>query len=969
VVTTFARFIHRYALWVIGAWLVLAGVANIFVPQLERVVATHEGPLLPADAASALAVQRSAAAFSETPTDNIEYVVLERRGPLTEGDRAFYRQVITALRGDSRHVNDVIDWWGTPATADAALSKDHNVALAVVRPSGMVGTSQARTSITAMRGIVSRLHPPTGLQVYITGPGATVMDEFGAIDSQTLLITLATTAALLLLLVIVYRSLITAMVPLVSVGLALAVARPILAVLGGANLIEVSPLSIALSAGVILGAGTDFAIFLIGRYHERRRNDTGPATVPAEALPDAYRGVTPVIVGSALTVATAFGCLAFARISIFRANGTACAVGVLVAMVAALTLTPALIALAERRNLLKPQRSSIARRWRRIGVVVARWPGPILVTSGAVILALAIPLCGMSIGWNEAAATPAGAESNRGYQAADRHFGPDQLLPDVVTIETDHDIRNPAGLIAVERITKAVMAIPGVRMVQSASRPDGTVPQEATLTAQAGKIGDQLDDALNQITSRRATFTDLNASLDEMAAALDGLRNGLQLGAAGLGEVNSAAGQMHDAMGKFQGTIDDVSQNLDPLRSFTAQIPNCAGTPLCGDIQGLVQWADDVVASSAQLTTSAGQLAHGSATTEAGLAQLPQVLNGVGSSLQRARAAMAGFQRLIDGISSPIRELSGYLHDLAGAFDGSPGTGYYVSRKAMSDPRMREVLQNFVSPNGRATVLVVYGDGHEWGSGGVQRAHAIKAAIREATKEGTFKATAVQLAGVGPTTRDLQALDRGDLLLLVVAVLVVVFAIVALLLRSPVAGLVVVGTVVISYAAALGASVLIWQYLLGHELHWAVPPITFGALVAVGSDYNLLLALRIREERSAGPRRSIIRAFAATGGVVTTAGLVFGITMFALTTSSVLNVAQIGTTIGVGLVLDTLVVRSFILPSLVGLLGRWFWWPHVRPAPNVKAQRVVNDATGEAQAGAIDPTPRDAARDLVGAGR
>lgn len=964
-VTTFARFIHRYALWVVGAWLVVAGVANVFVPQLERVVATHEGPLLPADAASSAAVQRSAAAFSEPATDNIEYVVLERHGPLTEADRAFYRQVITALRGDSRHVNDVIDWWGTPATADAALSKDRNVALAVVRPSGMVGTSAARASITAMRGIVSRLHPPEGLQVYITGPGATIMDEFGAIDAQTLLITLATTVALLLLLVIVYRSLITAMVPLVSVGLALAVARPILAVLGGANLIEVSPLSIALSAGVILGAGTDFAIFLIGRYHERHKDDV----TSAAALPEAYRGVTPVIVGSALTVATAFGCLAFARISIFRANGTACAVGVLAAMLAALTLTPALIALAERRNLLKPQRSSIARRWRRIGVIVARWPGPILVTSGAVILAMAIPLCAMSIGWDEAAATPAGAESNRGYQATDRHFGPNQLLPDVVTIETDHDVRNPAGLIAIERITKAIMAIPGVRMVQSASRPDGAVPQEATLTAQAGKIGDQLDDALSQITSRQTTFTELNASLDEMATALDGLRNGLQLGAAGLGEVNSAAGQMHDAMGKFKGTIDDVSQNLDPLRSFTAQIPNCVGTPVCSDIAGLVQWADDVVASSAQLTDSAGQLAHGSATTEAGLAQLPQVLNGVGSSLQRARAAMAGFQRLIDGISSPIQELSGYLHDLAGAFDGSPGTGYYVSRKAMSDPRMREVLQNFVSPNGQATVLVVYGDGHEWGSDGVQRAQAIKAAIREATKEGTFKATAVQLAGVGPTTRDLQALDRQDMLLLVAAVLVVVFAIVALLLRSPVAGLVVVGTVVISYAAALGASVLIWQYLLGHELHWAVPPITFGALVAVGSDYNLLLALRIREERWAGPRRSIIRAFAATGGVVTTAGLVFGITMFALATSSVLNVAQIGTTIGVGLVLDTLVVRSFILPALVGLLGRWFWWPHLRAIPKAKAQPGVDDAAGESAAGAIDPAPCDAARDLVGAGR
>jgi RND superfamily putative drug exporter len=136
-----------------------------------------------------------------------------------------------------------------------------------------------------------------------------------------------------------------------------------------------------------------------------------------------------------------------------------------------------------------------------------------------------------------------------------------------------------------------------------------------------------------------------------------------------------------------------------------------------------------------------------------------------------------------------------------------------------------------------------------------------------------------------------------------------------------------VGTVTVSYASALGASILIWQHLLHHELHWAVVPISFIALVAVGADYNLLLAMRIREEAHAGLGTGIIRAFAATGGVVTTAGIVFGITMFALAASTVLSVAQIGVTVGVGLLLDTLVVRAFVLPSIVALLGRWFWWP------------------------------------------
>jgi putative drug exporter of the RND superfamily len=101
--------------------------------------------------------------------------------------------------------------------------------------------------------------------------------------------------------------------------------------------------------------------------------------------------------------------------------------------------------------------------------------------------------------------------------------------------------------------------------------------------------------------------------------------------------------------------------------------------------------------------------------------------------------------------------------------------------------------------------------------------------------------------------------------------------------------------------------------------------------------------MRIREEADAGLSTGIVRAFAATGGVVTTAGIVFGITMFALAGSSVLSIAQIGTTIGVGLLLDTLVVRTFVLPSLFALLGRWFWWPSWKTTRRVRSSVPVRD--------------------------
>src|SRR5947209_5017223 len=105
-------------------------------------------------------------------------------------------------------------------------------------------------------------------------------------------------------------------------------------------------------------------------------------------------------------------------------------------------------------------------------------------------------------------------------------------------------------------------------------------------------------------------------------------------------------------------------------------------------------------------------------------------------------------------------------------------------------------------------------------------------------------------------------------------------------------------------------------------------------LLAVGSDYNLLLISRLKEEIPVGLKTGIIRAMGSTGKVVTNAGLVFAFTMASMAVSDLRIIGQVGTTIGLGLMFDTLVVRSFMTPSIAALLGRWFWWPQrVRPRP------------------------------------
>ncbi|EUA14801.1 MMPL family protein [Mycobacterium kansasii 732] len=173
-----------------------------------------------------------------------------------------------------------------------------------------------------------------------------------------------------------------------------------------------------------------------------------------------------------------------------------------------------------------------------------------------------------------------------------------------------------------------------------------------------------------------------------------------------------------------------------------------------------------------------------------------------------------------------------------------------------------------------------------------------------------------------------------------IAALSLILLIMVSVTRSLVAALVIVGTVALSLGASFGLSVLVWQDLVGIPLLWIVLALSVILLLAVGSDYNLLLISRFKEEIGAGLNTGIIRAMAGSGSVVTSAGLVFAATMASFMFSDLRAIGQVGTTIALGLLFDTLIVRAFMTPSIAALLGRWFWWPlRVRPRPSSQMLR------------------------------
>jgi putative drug exporter of the RND superfamily len=147
------------------------------------------------------------------------------------------------------------------------------------------------------------------------------------------------------------------------------------------------------------------------------------------------------------------------------------------------------------------------------------------------------------------------------------------------------------------------------------------------------------------------------------------------------------------------------------------------------------------------------------------------------------------------------------------------------------------------------------------------------------------------------------------------------------LLRAIVAPLYLIGSVVLSYLSALGIGVIVFQVIGGQALSWSVPGMAFIVLVAVGADYNLLLISRIRDESPNGLRTGVIRTVSSTGGVITSAGVIFAASMFGLLFGDIGTMVQAGFIIGVGLLLDTFLVRTVTVPAIAVLVGRANWWP------------------------------------------
>ncbi|MDH6195954.1 RND superfamily putative drug exporter [Mycobacterium frederiksbergense] len=977
-----ADLVVRWPWAVIGVWVAMVIFLPLTFPSLSAMAEKHPLVILPSDAPSSVTAEKMTEAFKEPGNDDLLLVALINENGLGPADEAAYRKLVEALRDNMTDVVSVQDFVNTPQLRPFMTSADKTTWVLPVGLAGELGTPRAIDSFNRVSGIVERSTAGSPVTVHLIGPAATAADLTIAGQHDRLPIEIAIAVLVLAVLLVVYRSAVTMLLPLVTIGSSLLIAQALVAGFSQLTGAGVSNQSVVFLSAIMAGAGTDYAVFLISRYHDYVRSGADSD----QAVKKAMISIGKVITASATTVGITFLLLSFAKMGVFRTVGVSSAIGICIAFLAGLTLLPAILVLAGARGWVKPRRELTARFWRRSGIRIVRRPVANLAASLLVLALLASCAIFVRFNYDDRKVVAASAPSSAGYAAVERHFPISQSIPEYILVQSPRDLRTPRALADLEQMASRVAQLPGVGLVSGITRPLGKVPAEFRATFQAGIVGSRLADGSAQIDQRSSDLNRLSAGANTLADNLADVRTQINQVAPSIQsladtfssvrteyggdklvrDVDTAAklvqsiNTLANAMGVNFAAVKDMFAWIGPVLMALQGNQVCDANPSCSDTR--IQFQRLVDANNDGSLDQINDLAHqlqdvGDKQTlnatvnklNSALASVTKAVHDMGldrpggpqaglTQLQQGAERLAGGSREVAGgvdelvkqvkvIAAGLDQASAFLLTMRNNAADPAQAGFNIPAEVLNLPDFHKASAAYVSPDGRSVRYLVQTKLNPFSSEAMDQVNEIQDIARGAQPNTTLADASISMGGFPAALRDTRDYYQQDIRFIIVATLIVVMLTLMLLLRSVVAPIYLVGSVVISYFAALGISVCVFQFLLGQQLHWSVPPLAFVVLVAVGADYNMLFVSRMRDESPHSMRYGIIRTLSSTGGVITAAGLIFAASMAGLLFSSIGLVVQGGFVIGVGILLDTFVVRTITVPALAALVGRANWWP------------------------------------------
>jgi RND superfamily putative drug exporter len=633
--------------------------------------------------------------------------------------------------------------------------------------------------------------------------------------------------------------------------------------------------------------------------------------------------------------------------------------------------------------------------WERLADLVLRRPrlvlGIALLLLGPPLLAL--PSLNTSL--DQLEELPDSADSVLGVRAVEGSFEPGQVQPTVVILRSEESVWSDEVFAAIDLFTVNLEKIEGVSDVRSITRPTGGRVSEEDLEAvglgdladlgeRLPAAGEGVGRAIDGLERMRAGLRQIRAGIPQQRAALEdgldgiaALRDGIDRIRDGVGQIRAGLAEARDGLRRLADEVADPAlENLraawDDLRDATvargdaqyADLAEHVGTALalvsgrCPDATGIGPQPEACPAGAKLdpeyegLAPTLREVASGLDEAIDGLGLIDDGLLGVDQGLagfeEGLRASLPELERLDDGAARMIRGLDKIIPGLrllrrglavgvaraqeAGLLPDPTGEFGLTASLVEAFPRLREQLEFFVGKDGKTTRLYVILDVEPFAARAIASSNQIEDVGRLSLRDSPLEDGDILVTGTTAFFADVGDISSRDFRRIIWAVVIGILIVLIVLLRSLVAPLYLVLTVLVSFLSTLGLTAFVFQGIIGKAgLVWWLPAFLFVILVALGADYNIFLTGRIREEANRlDTRRAVARGLAATGHVITSAGIILAGTFAALLASPLGGLVQFGFAATAGILIDTFIVRSLLVPSIAVIVGKWSWWPSRR---------------------------------------
>lgn len=1034
------RTIVKYRWAILALWIALAAGLFFTAPDMQDLV-RERGQLTIPEGSPSLAAGKL---LEEIDGDGTAAVlVFTSEDGLDDEEIREIKQAVDRLseQSDELGLTNIVSPFGVPELEEQMVSEDGTTVLV------MLGLDSADLSTSEQRDGLNEVLQDVGVEHYLTG--SSLIDEDVIISSQEGLkrTELITVIFILVILIVVFRSVVTPWIPLLTIGISYLTAQSVVAYLVEYMDFPLSTFTQIFMVAVMFGIGTDYCILLISRFRE----ELAAHSSTTEAIAATYRTAGRTVLFSWLAVLAGFAAIGLSKFILYQ-SAVAVAVGVTVMMIALFTLMPFFMAVLGKA-LFWPSSRALQHKdnrvWGFAGSFSLRRP---LITLG-IIAVIVVPLLWQydgDVSYNSLDEIGDGYDSVKAFNIIAEKFGPGESLPASVVLKHDEALDSPQGMAWIEKISRELLHVDGVSAVRSATRPTGEEIAEFLVTDQAAvlqegltqgadgimQIRDGLALAGRQLTSSEPQLEEavqaVGALVDgtqEVAAGLNQLSNGLgeiaygvRQGAAGAAELHSgvqelklnaerlrssyeqlAAGyhelsegmnQLAEHYGQIESGLDSLSQGLSGLEQALGSVsmnhPNLSEDETFLTALGLAEQLQD---AAEELLAGVKQLNRQLAVVQAGLSEvgggfgqanagygemvaafdallagldqleqgLQQAADGQDQIAQQMPGAVHGLQQVVDGqrrlyegvtgltdqlelltggiqqsvdgltqIGEGLTDAVSYLEVLSTNSSADLG-GWYMPEEAFELEEFAQVFDTYMSEDRRTVKFEVIFEGHPYEQGTLELIEPLNAAVERAVKGTPLEDAAYAVGGVTSMYHDLSEVSQEDFNRTAVIMLIGIFLVLMILLRSLVMPIYLMASLLLTYYTSMAAAEWIFVDLAGYAgITWAVPFFAFVMLVALGIDYSIFLMGRFNEYRHLDVQEAILEAMKKMGSVIFSAVIILGGTFAAMLPSGVLSLLQIATIVLTGLFLYALVFLPLFIPMMVKLFGEANWWPFGR---------------------------------------